>query len=109
MRRYFAEGLPRLGLVNLCIELEGTPSNDTVTLSFQKLDSAATLVCGDEQNLEILLPLAPTSTESLQFPSNQSRISARISAVKSITDVEPKQVLTAEDIQQEYQSNSTIP
>jgi HECT-like Ubiquitin-conjugating enzyme (E2)-binding len=108
MRSYFAEGLPRLGLVNLHVALEELASDDTISLSFQKSDSAAILTFGDGQNLQIPLPLAPTSSQSLQFPSNQSRISARIAAVKSTTEVDPKPVLTAEDIQQEYQSSWTI-
>lgn len=96
--KFFAEGLPRLGVVNLNIQFE-SPLNGC-SLSTVEGDQHALLRCGNEV-ISIPLPLAATSTETFTYPDKSSIVTTRILASGSEKNMEPQPLLSASDLQEQ--------
>lgn len=94
--RFFGEGLPKLGVVNLELELDA-PANESTTISTSTGGSNVVLQNNAEPQI-IPLPSPTPSTQTFTFPPNQSKISARIPATPSSFVTDPKLLLSAEDI-----------
>src|SRR5271170_4777257 len=90
--KFFAEGLPRLGVVNLQVQLDG-PSNETSSISTTEGDVTVTLH-NDGVELYIPLPFPPSKTETLIFPPKQSIITSRISTLRSASAEDLKPLLS---------------
>ena|SRR5271170_5073499 len=104
--KFFAEGLPRLGVVNLQVQLDG-PSNETSSISTTEGDVTVTLH-NDGVELYIPLPFPPSKTETLIFPPKQSIITSRISTLRSTSAEDPKSLLSAEEFETHYSRLGTL-
>jgi HECT-like Ubiquitin-conjugating enzyme (E2)-binding len=96
--KFFAEGLPRLGVVNLNLQLE--PPSNGYSLSTIEGDHHARLRRGDEA-ISIPLPLAASSTETFTYSNMSSIVTTRISAARSKSSSEPQPLLSASDFQEQ--------
>ena len=103
--KFFAEGLPRLGVVNLQIELD-TSSTDSTSIFTTEGDVNVVLQHNGE--LSVPLPFPASSTETLKFSSKKSIITARIPTTRSFNNDEPLTLLSAEDIQTQWSQGATL-
>ena len=103
--KFFAEGLPRLGVVNLQIELD-TPSTDLTSISTTEGDVNVALQHDGELSVPLSSPAS--STETVKFSSNKSIIIARIPTTRSPNNDEPLPLLSAEDIQTQWSQGATL-
>ena len=98
--KFFAEGLPKLGVVNLEVELD-TPVDKYITLSASNGGSNVVLQHQNETQI-INLPLPTPSTQTFTFPPGEWIISARIPTVPSKVGTEPTPLVSAEDIRNRW-------
>lgn len=98
--KFFAEGLPKLGVVNLEVELD-TPVDEYTTLSTSNGGSNVVLQHRNETQI-LPLPLPTPSTQTFTFPPSESIISARIPTVPSKVVTEPTLLVSAEDIRNRW-------
>ena len=103
---FFAEGLPKLGVVNLEIELS-IPTDDSTSLSTSNTVSSAVLQHHNDTQI-IRLPLPTSSTQFFTFRSNESIITARIPSAPSMDVTEPMPLLSAEDIRNLWSSGGRL-
>jgi hypothetical protein len=103
--KFFAEGLPRLGVVNLQIELN-TSSTDPTSIFTTEGDVNVVLQHNGE--LSVRIPFQASSTETLKFSSKKPIINARIPTGRSTNNGEPLALLSAEDIQTQWSQGATL-
>jgi hypothetical protein len=96
--KFFAEGLPQLGVVNLNLQLESLLNG--CSLSTTEGDHHARLR-HDDEIVSIPLPLSASSTETLTYPGKPSVVTVRISASSSKSNNEPQPLLSAGDFQEQ--------
>src|ERR1700721_423708 len=94
--KFFAEGLPRLGVVNLQLQLQ-TPSNSSTTVSTTAGREHAVL-SHDGEVSTLLLPCAASSQDTCTFTSGQLIIKPRILTSPTKDSVETVPLLSADDI-----------
>jgi hypothetical protein len=104
--KFFAEGLPRLGIVNLQIHLDASPVSH-LTLSVTAGDQKAVL-CHGEESFVLGLPAPASSTEKFTYPAGQSEITSRISTERSTSNEESTSLLSAEDIASKWQQGARL-
>jgi hypothetical protein len=103
--KFFAEGLSRLGVVNLQIELD-KPSTDSTSIFTTEGD--VNVVIQHDGELRVPLSFPAASSEILKFSSNKSIITARIPTARSPNIGEPLTLLSAEDIQAQWSQGATL-
>jgi HECT-like Ubiquitin-conjugating enzyme (E2)-binding len=96
MIKFFAEGLPRLGVVNIQIRLD-TPSKESTKLSTKENDRNA-ILHHDGTTHPISLPSPSSSTKDITPLLNQTTITCRVSTFSSLVDEAPAFLLSADDI-----------
>lgn len=103
--KFLAEGFPRLGVVNLQIELD-TPSTDSTSILTTEGDVNVVL----QHDGEITLPLSfpASSTKFLKFSSQKSIITARIPVTRFLNNDEPLSLLSAEEIQTQWSQGAAL-
>jgi hypothetical protein len=104
--KFFAEGLPRLGIVNLQILLDDYPVSD-ITLSVTAGVSRAVL-CNDKQTFVLDLPLRSSLTETFTYQPGQTDITARISTERSVLNEELAPVLSAEQFSSKWSQGAKL-
>jgi hypothetical protein len=95
--RFFGEGLPKLGVVNLEVELDTQTSGSTTI--FTSTGGSNVVLQNNTEPQIIPLPSPTPSAQTFTFRPNESIISARIPATPSSLVTDPKSLLSAEDIQ----------
>jgi hypothetical protein len=105
MTTFFAECLPRLGIINLQVSL-GNPSTDATVL-ITTSTSATSLLRHHGLETAILLPRDASNSDTIPFPSGQKVVTARIPcmAVKDPNEL-PQTALSAEDIHARWRSRN---
>jgi HECT-like Ubiquitin-conjugating enzyme (E2)-binding len=106
MTKWFAEGLPRLGVINLQIQFN-PPFNNAVNISTVS-GSYEALVLTGETTIRIQLPLLASSTNFARFPTGQSLITCRIPAIASNEPSEPTPPLSADELQLAWSQDATL-
>jgi hypothetical protein len=96
MIKVFAEGLRRLGVINVQIHLD-TPSEESTTLSTHENDKHAILHHAAAIFL-IRLPSPSSSTKDITLPLNQTTITCRVSTFPTHVDQTLGFLLSADDI-----------
>lgn len=94
---FFAEGLPRLGVINLQLSLRTTSTSST-TLSTTSHNATAVLL-DEGQQVNILLPLDASVTETFSFPAGKSVVTARIPCLATNINEDVKALISADDFQ----------
>jgi len=98
--KYFAEALPKLGVVNLQVQLDDE-SNKSISLSTIAGNRECVLL-RDNAVSNLLLPLVPSKSEILTHQINQRILSARISTTPVNANEDPVCLLPAEEIQKHW-------
>ena len=103
--KFFAEGLPRLGVVNVQIELD-SPSSHSISVSTTV--GEFNIVLRHDGEVIVPLPFDASSTETLTIPPEKSVITVRVPTVRSTSYAEPLPLLSAEDIQTQRSQGTTL-
>lgn len=98
--KYFAEALPKLGVVNLQVQLDDE-SNKSISLS-TTAGNRECLLLRDNAVSNLLLPLVSSKTERPTLQINQQILSARISTTPVNANEDPVSLLPAEEIQKHW-------
>lgn len=103
---FSAEGLPRLGIVNLQIRLDDYPVSNA-TLSVTAGVSRAVL-CNGKQTFVLALPSPSSVTETFTYQQGQTEIIARISTERSVPPEELSPVLSAEQFSSKWSQGAKL-
>src|SRR2546423_7106698 len=97
MTTFFAECLPRLGIINLQLSLNHLSTSSTVLLTTS--NSTTSLLHHNNHETPIRLPCQATKSDTIPFPRDQTVLTARIPCVpvKDTNEV-PRTVLSTEDV-----------
>jgi hypothetical protein len=104
--KFFAEGLPRLGIVNLQIRLDARPASH-ISLSVTAGEQKAILCHGKETSV-LALPSPSSATETFTYPPGQSEIALRMSTERSNCNEEYTPLLSAEDVRSKWQQGAKL-
>jgi len=105
--KFFTEGLPRLGVINLQLDLQSA-SNRSSTLSTTSGNATATLHHQDEQEADIVLPSPASVTQTFTFSSGQSIVTARIPCLPTTVAEDLLPLVSADDIQARWNMKARI-
>ena len=97
MTTFFAECLPRLGIINLQLSLDHPSTNSTV---FHTTSNSTTcLLHHNNHETLIRLPRKATKSDTIPFPRDRTVVTARIPCIPAKdTNEVPWTVLSAEDV-----------
>jgi hypothetical protein len=104
--KFFAEGLPRLGIINVYVELDSIPNESTNLLT--TAGDINVVLQHNANEVIIPIPFPASSTETLNFPSKNVIASFRIQTVRSNTNEEPQQLVSADDIQKQWSQGAIL-
>ena len=99
--KFFAEGLPRLGVVNLRIYFKDDAIPDYSRISTTAGNYEAILLIENGVS-QVVLPLAPSKTEILTPQISNQQCVVRITSTPTDSKDEPSIILTAEEIQSKW-------
>src|SRR5579859_598343 len=95
---FFAEGLPRLGVINLQLDIQSRSLDTSPTLSTTSHNATATLHHQGDQ-IDVILPLSPSMTQTFTLPARESIITARIPCLATKTGENVTALVSADDFQ----------
>jgi HECT-like Ubiquitin-conjugating enzyme (E2)-binding len=94
--KFFAEGLPRLGVVNLHVALNSASTEATSITTTE--DDTTIILQHQHEEFVILLPSSPSATETIPLPPGKSIITSRLSISRPPTDDQLLPLLSANDV-----------
>jgi HECT-like Ubiquitin-conjugating enzyme (E2)-binding len=104
--KFFAEALQKLGIINIAVVLDSPSNEDTVAVVTE--GSYEAILHHDGEVFNILLPVRPTASRTVTFPSGQEKIEIRAHMVKDLTQHPRIPLFTAERLQSRWDNDRHI-